>query len=300
MIVSASRRTDIPAQHMPWLMQRLHEGYVLVRNPVSPRRVSRVPLTKDVLDGMVFWSKNPLPILPHLEQLRDIPFYIQFTLTPYGRDIEQNLPEKRALLDGFVQLSHILGPQRMVWRYDPILLNAQWTADVHLASFRAMAKRLAGCTDTCVVSFLDPYRSMAARCALLHLQYPSTDQMQELFSRLSAAANDCGMHLCTCCEQLPDAPRSACIDKARLERILGTPLKLSPDKNQRSGCGCFESVDIGAYDTCQNGCLYCYATHRPVIALPPPDSPILGTLHPDDIVTDRKVVSQKILQTSLF
>ena len=305
MILSLSRRTDIPAFYMPWFMHRLSEGFVLVRNPMNPRRVSRVPLTPDVLDAAVFWTKNPLPMLPHLNALHALPFYVQFTLTPYGRDIEPCLPGKEALLDAFVQFSHLLGNERMVWRYDPILLNAQWTKDVHLAAFSAMAKRLAGCTDTCVVSFLDRYRCMETRCAPLHLRDPAAEEMQEMFFRLSDIAADYGMRLCTCCEDIPAAPHSACIDKARLERILGTPLALQPDQNQRPACGCFESIDIGAYDTCAHGCLYCYAAHRTqasaLFSHHDPLSPLLmGSLQPDDVITERKVRSHKIAQLSLF
>ena len=306
MILSASRHTDIPAQYLPWLCNRLREGYALVRNPMAPHRVSRVPLTHDVLDAMVLWSKNPLPLLHHLNDLRDVPYDLQFTLTPYGRDIEPNLPDKRTLLKGFVELARILGPERLVWRYDPILLNAQWTKDVHISAFSAMAKHLAGCTDTCVVSFLDQYRCMQTACAPLQLISPFAQEMQELFLRLSAIAADYGMRLCTCCEDIPDAPRSSCIDKARLERILGCSLSLAPDKNQRPSCGCFESIDIGAYDTCANGCLYCYATHsrsavQRNLAAHDPRSPLLfGMLSQQDVVTERRVMSCKMQQISLF
>lgn len=303
MILSASRRTDIPALYMPWLINRLNEGFALVRNPMNPHRVSRVPLTRDVLDAAVFWTKNPLPMLPYLDALRDLPYYIQFTLTPYGRDIEPHLPEKRTLLDGFAQLSRLIGSERMVWRYDPILLNAQWTKDVHLSAFSAMAKRLSGCTDTCVVSFLDRYRCMETRCAPLHIRYPAREEMQELFFRLSSVAEDHGLRLFTCSEEIPAAPHSACIDKARLERILGCKLSLKPDKNQRLSCGCCESIDIGAYDTCTHGCLYCYASHRTLkVPLPhDPSSPLLiGTLQQDDVITERTAVSNIRPQLSLF
>ena len=306
MILSASRRTDIPALYMPWFLNRLADGYALVRNPMNPRHISRIDLSPAVLDAAVFWTKNPLPMLPYLDSLRDLPYYIQFTLTPYGQNIEPNLPEKTVLLDIFAQLSCALGAHRMVWRYDPILLNAQWTRDVHLSAFSAMAKRLSGCTDTCVVSFLDRYRCMEASCAPLHLRYPSTEEIQELFFRLSDVARDHGMRLCSCCEDIPGAPHSSCIDKARLERILGVPLSLSPDKNQRPSCGCFESIDIGAYDTCPHGCLYCYASHSRAaltrnLAAHDPLSPLLiGHPHPDDFITLRKVSSHKSTQLSLF
>ena len=306
MILSASRRTDIPAQYLPWLCSRLREGYALVRNPMAPHRISRVNLTRDVLDAMVLWSKNPLPLLERMDDLRGIPYYLQFTLTPYGRDIEPGLPDKRLLLKGFAELAHALGPERMVWRYDPILLNAQWTKDVHFSAFAAMAKHLAGCTDTCVVSFLDHYRCMQAACAPLQLQTPCPEEMQEMFLRLSVLAKDHGIRLCTCCEDIPGAPRSACIDKARLERITGCRLSLAPDKNQRPSCGCCESIDIGAYDTCANGCLYCYATHshsalQRNLAAHDPSSPLLfGSLNAQDVITERRASSCKMQQLSLF
>ena len=166
-----------------------------------------------------------------------------------------------------------------------------------------MAERLSGCTDTCVVSFLDRYRCMETRCAPLHFRYPAKEEMQELFFRLSSVATDHGMRLCTCCEDIPGAPHSACIDKARLERILGSRLALKPDKNQRLSCGCCESIDIGAYDTCTHGCLYCYASHRTLQGPLPhdPSSPLLiGTFQQDDVITERTAFSNIRPQLSLF
>ena len=284
MIVSASRRTDIPAFFMPWLVNRLREGYALVRSPYSPRRVSRVPLTPDVLDAMVLWSKNPLPMLLHLDALRDVPYYVQFTLTPYGRDIERNLPEKGILLDGFCELSRRIGPERLVWRYDPILINAKWTSDVHLAAFARMAGRLAGCTDTCTVSFLDHYRCMEKACAPLELYTPMPEVLTELLAKMADIAAQNGMQLTTCAESPellpPGVSPARCIDPARLEKLLGCPLKLPRDANQRPDCGCARSVDIGCYNTCGNGCLYCYANWSDASiqrqrALYDPSSPLL-------------------------
>lgn len=304
MILSASRRTDIPALYMPWFINRLSEGFVLVRNPMNPHRISHIQLTRDVLDAVVFWTKNPLPMLSHLDSLTDLPYYVQFTLTPYGHDIEPKLPDKASLLNGFVQLSRLIGSQRMVWRYDPIVLNAHWTQDVHLSAFSAMAEQLSGHTDTCVVSFLDRYRCMESRCTPLHLHYPAAEEMQELFFRLSAVAQSHGMRLCTCCEDIPGALHSSCIDRVRLERIIGSPLTVPSDANQRPGCGCFASVDLGAYDTCTHGCLYCYATHHQHPSAPhlhDPRSPLLiGRPGPQDTISPRRVFSHKNTQLSFF
>lgn len=310
MIVSASRRTDIPAFFMPWLVGRLREGFALVRNPYNPHRVSRIPLTPDVLDAMVLWTKNPLPMLPHLDALRDVPYYIQFTLTPYGRDIERNLPDKTALLGGFSELSRRIGPERLVWRYDPLLFNAKWTPDVHLAAFARMAERLSGCTDTSTVSILDHYRRMEKACAPLGLHTPAPEVLSELLVRMAEVAAQHGMRLTTCAEDpalLPPGVFPAhFIDPVRLEKLVGVPLSLPRDANQRPACGCARSVDIGCYNTCSNGCLYCYANWSDASiqrqrARYDPDSPLLcGQLTDEDIVTEGAFFSDKLLQTSLF
>ena len=114
MIVSASRRTDIPARFSPWLFNRLKEGYTLVQNPMNPRQVSRVDLSPEGVDGLVLWTKNPLPMLPEFHRLDRYPYYLQFTLTPYGRDIEPGLPEKPELIEGFIKLSESLGRHRVI------------------------------------------------------------------------------------------------------------------------------------------------------------------------------------------
>ena len=124
MIISASRRTDIPAFYAEWFFNRIKEGYVLVRNPMNYHQVSKISLSPAVVDGIVFWTKNPLPMMTRLDELREYPYYFQFTLTPYGKEMEPGLPSKKAvLIPVFRELSRKLGPDRLVWRYDPILLN---------------------------------------------------------------------------------------------------------------------------------------------------------------------------------
>ena len=126
MIISASRRTDLPAYYSKWFFRRLQEGYVLVRNPVNPRQVSRVSLSPEVVDGFVFWTKNPAPMIPWLDKLPDCPYYFQVTLTPYDEQIERYLPSKRkVILPAMCQLARQIGPERVVWRYDPVFLTGK-------------------------------------------------------------------------------------------------------------------------------------------------------------------------------
>ena len=161
MILSVSRRTDIPWFYSQWFYERVREGYVLVRNPFYARQVSRVPIRPDVVDCMVFWTKNPIPMMDELEILEPYPYYFQFTLTGYGRDVEPRLPDKRkVLIPAFQKLAKKLGPDRMVWRYDPVFINSRYTVSYHLKAFGEIARALEGCTDQVVISFLDFYRGM--------------------------------------------------------------------------------------------------------------------------------------------
>jgi hypothetical protein len=310
MIVSASRRTDIPNYYSDWFFNRIDEGFVCVRNPMNPRQVSRVSLSPDVVDGIVFWTKNPAPMLKKLDRLRDYVYYFQFTLTPYGKDVEPNLPSKNdALVPAFQALADRIGKNRVVWRYDPILFNEKYTFDYHLQYFEALARRLAGYTDRCTVSFLDAYRHIRRATDLLKIAEPDLSQKEALMRRFVQIAGEAGMTMDTCAEAI-DLSRlgvghARCIDPQRLEALGGYPLDIPKDKNQRPECGCAAGVDIGAYDTCRNGCLYCYANRgasavRKNAAAHDPASPLLsGRVEPGDVVTERVGKSYRGVQTKL-
>ena len=184
MIVSASRRTDIPALYLPWLGRRLQEGFCLVRNPHNPHSVSRVDLRPEAVDGMVLWTKNPIPLLQLPPALARIPFYIQCTVTAYGQDLEPGLPPKPEILAAFRELAARLGPARLVWRYDPILFSLAYSLETHVARFADLAAQLEGCTDACVVSFLDSYRCTARAERALGLYRPAPESAQALLRRL--------------------------------------------------------------------------------------------------------------------
>ncbi|WP_285823834.1 DUF1848 domain-containing protein [Schaedlerella arabinosiphila] len=311
MILSVSRRTDIPAFYAEWFFQRIREGFLYVRNPMNPRQVSRIGLSPEVVDCIIFWSKNPAPMLERLDELREYPFYFQFTLTGYGRDIEPGLPDKRKEVIGtFQKLSEKVGKERVVWRYDPILVNGRYTIEYHLKAFEEIAGCLKGYTEKVVISFVDFYAKTLRNTKDLYIKSLSREEMREIAEGMAQIAKSCGLVIETCAEQinLQDVGirHGSCIDKKRIEKIAGCSLSVEKDKNQREACGCCESIDVGAYNTCRNGCRYCYANYheeqvRKCIACYDVDSPLLcGRIEPEERVTDRKVRSFRNTQLSIF
>ena len=310
MIISASRRTDIPTYYSEWFFRRLREGFVLVRNPMNHRQVSRIRLTPDAVDAIVFWTKNPAPMLPKLGELHDYMYYFQFTITPYGHDLEPGLPSKKdCILPAFFRLSESIGPERVIWRYDPILLTQTYTPDFHLRAFEALACRLSSHTKTCVISFLDFYRNTKKNLSGSG-PLPFSGELPETLVRgFAEIAGNYGIVLKTCAEEIDlqkyGIEHGACIDQALLESLLGCPLNAGKDKNQRPACGCMESIDIGAYNTCKNGCRYCYAVLSETSAAGnlgrhDPCSPLLtGHLEAEDRVTERNMRSLKETQLKL-
>lgn len=302
MIISASRRTDIPTYYSEWFMNRIREGYALARNPMNAHQVSRISLSPEVVDGIVFWTKNPAPMLDKLPQLKDYMYYFQFTLNAYEQDVEAGVPLKhKYIVPTFQRLSEMIGPERIVWRYDPILVSDKYTFDYHVKYFELLAKKLASYTQKCTISFLDMYVKTERNVAGLNIQ-PWTLELQDAMAKsLAEIAHSYGLELETCAEGIElekyGIKHAHCIDGELFAKLLGCPLKVGKDKNQRKECGCVDSVDIGAYNTCRNGCRYCYANfnakmvqnnqqrHNPLSPL------LLGELQPDDKVTERKMTS---------
>ena len=311
MIISASRRTDIPAYYSEWFFNRLKEGYVCVRNPMNIHQVSRISLRPDVVDGIVFWTKNPLPMLNRLEELKEYTYYFQFTITAYGNDVEKNLPSKKeVIIPAFQKLSKMLGSERVIWRYDPIFLSKKYSIECHKKTFEYIAKRLQGYTKKCVISFLDFYRSTRNNTKSLGLLPLEPKEMKEIAKQLSAIAKKYGIVLESCSEEIDlkeyGVQHGHCIDNSLLEQLLGCKLTTSKDKNQRKECGCFSSIDIGMYNTCKNYCVYCYANYSQTTVtknfnLHNPGSPLLsGEILTEDKVNDRKVSSCRECQLSMF
>ncbi len=311
MIISASRRTDIPTYYSEWLFNRLKEEYVLVRNPVNIHQVGKINLSPRVVDGIVFWTKNPVPMLSRLRELDKYNYYFQFTLTAYDRDVERNIPSKNeVIIPAFQSLSKMIGREKVIWRYDPIFFNHRYTMEYHDKYFRVLAAKLADYTEKCTISFLDFYRNTVRNTQPLNIQPVTKEQQLELMQRFSETAKEYGFYIDTCSEVIEldsfGITHAHCIDKERFERIGKCRLAVGKDQNQRQECGCIVSIDIGTYNTCKNGCLYCYANYSNNTALSNiqvhnPTSPLLfGEIEPEDTIKERKIQSCKEFQLTLF
>lgn len=302
MILSVSRRTDIPAFYTPWLMNRLREGYVLVRNPMNYHQVSRVSLDPKVIDCIVFWTKNAEPLLPYIAEIAArYPFYFQYTLNSYGRDTEPCLPPREDRIGTFRVLSDRIGADAVIWRYDPVLLTDRYTVERHIACFGETAAALRGSTRTCVFSFVDIYDKVKNSLRDSGARACTPEEMNTLAEAFARIAAENGMTLRTCAETVDlekyGILHGCCIDGELIAKLTGWRLKAKKDPNQRAECGCLESVDIGQYNTCRHGCRYCYANFNPrsvaeLSARHDPASPFLiGTAADGDRVTERKMRS---------
>lgn len=261
MILHTGMRTDIPALYTPWFLNRLREGYALVRNPFDPSSVTRYRITPDVVDLICFCTKNPAPMLPHLKELRSFGQYWFVTITPYGRDVEPNVPPVEEVLESFWELSAALGAHRVAWRYDPILLHGEYTLPYHLEQFERMAEKLKGATDTCIISFVDLYEKVKRNFP--GLQPVCREDRLLLGCRMAAIAARCGMTLRPCGEgdelAACGADTSGCMTIATFEKALGEKLKVPRFQPQRKECACYLGNDIGTYHSCTHLCRYCYA-----------------------------------------
>ena len=311
MILSVSRRTDIPNYYSDWFFNRIKAGFLYVRNPMNFHQISEIKITPDIVDCIVFWTKNPTPMMPRLDELKDYNYYFQFTLTGYGNDVEVNLPNKKeAMIPIFQELSEKIGSHKVVWRYDPIFFSDRYTKEYHLKAFKSIAEALKGYTEKCVISFVDIYPKNKKNMDRLSYYGLKEDELREFAGELSGIAADNNIKVGSCAEKINldecGIAHNCCIDKNLIEDIIGCRLNVGKDKNQRMECGCVESVEVGAYNTCQNGCAYCYANYNAKsvaanAAKYDPMSPLLcGQVHEDDKVTVRKVKSLKETQLSIF
>lgn len=276
MIVSASCRTDIPAFYSEWFFERLKAGFCVARNPYSGKAY-RVELRPSQVDGFVFWTRNFSPMLNRLSELQDFgrPFVVQYTVTGYPREIEAAVIEPLRAIGQIGDLAGRVHRSCPVWRYDPILLTTLTPAEYHLANFRDLAGRLQGATDEVVVSFAQMYvktrRNLEAAASRSHFEWqdPPDAAKIALLGQLARIAREAGMQLTVCTQpQLVcgGAMEARCVDARRLEQIGGFRIAAQA-KGTRPGCACHEARDIGDYDTCPHGCVYCYAVRHRRVAL---------------------------------
>lgn len=293
MIINTGGRTDTVQYYTDWLLNRFSEGYVLARNPLFPNKVNRYELTPDKVDCVVFCSKNYKPILPRLHEITDrFHTYFHYTITAYGKDIEPGVPSIEESMQTLIELSKLAGKQRVAWRYDPVLLTEKYTVSCHIETFEKMANMLAPYIDRCIFSFVEMYKKLEIN--MPELIPLSAQDMDELAQGLGSIAEKNGIYLQTCGTN-GDYTRygihaSGCMTLDILGKANDVLFKNLKHKGMRQGCHCIESRDIGAYDTCLNGCKYCYANKNPRKAYEnykyhDPVSPLLlGHVNPEDTI----------------
>ncbi len=274
MIISASRRTDIPAFYSEWFMNRIRAGYCQVPNPLNTKQIATVSLDPADVEAIVFWSKNPAPLIPYLDELdqRGFHYYFQFTLNNYPRAIEPNVPSFESRLETFRKLSERVGVLRVVWRYDPIIISNMTDYDFHREKFSWIADELRGATQRVMVSIVDFYKKTDNRLSKLEkeegflferdVQYSSG--MSDLLKDLHQIAMQNSIEIFTCAEEVNfssvGVPPGKCIDDGILMLIQPNMIRYKKDPVQRDSCLCSVSKDIGSNNTCIHGCQYCYAT----------------------------------------
>ena len=301
MIIQTGMRTDIPAFYSEWLVNRIKEGYVLVRNPYNPGQVTKYSLSPEVVDLIGFCTKNPAPMLKHMDVLKPYGQYWFVTITPYGKDIEPHVPDKNTVMEDFKRLSGEVGIDSVGWRYDPILTDRVHTVEWHIAEYEKMASNLSGYTRTCVISFLDIYKKVERNFP--EARKVARQDRLRIGKEFVRIADRYGMTIRPCAEGKELAAYGADCSGCMTVNTFETALHMHLDvpkrmMNQRNGaCACLLGVDIGAYDTCGHLCRYCYANTnagllKENIKRHDPKSPfLLGGSMPGDVIHEAKQVS---------
>lgn len=293
MIINTGGRTDTVQYYTEWLLNRFSEGYVLSRNPLFPNKVMRYELTPDKVDCVVFCSKNYKPILSRLHEITErFNTYFHYTITAYGKDLELGVPDIEESMETLIKLSELVGKQRIAWRYDPVLLTKNYTVVRHLETFEKMADKLSPYIDRCIFSFVEMYKKLERNMPEL-IPLSEADR-NTLAQGLGSIAQRKGIFIQTCGTKGDfmnyGIHSSGCMTLEILGNANGVKFKNLKHKGTRQGCCCIESRDIGAYDTCMNGCKYCYANKNPQKAFEnyknhDKESPLLlGVVNPEDTI----------------
>ena len=272
-------------------MNRVKDGFLLTRNPFNANQIKRISLEPKDVDAIIFWTRNPKDLIKHIPTLEKIGyrFYFQYTITGYPRAYESSTPKPANAIDTFCELSNIIGSNRVIWRYDPIILTNHLNLEEHKRLFSKIASMLTGRTQRVVISFADFYKKTAKNLEKIpDIEYyeitESKNLLYELVSHMKKVADSYGITIQSCSEDIDlekfGVSHGKCIDDELLADIYNLHLPYTKDKNQREACGCIKSIDIGAYNTCLHGCSYCYATFNEKFVLSnrkkhDPNSPFL-------------------------
>ena len=294
MIINTGMRTDIPAFYSTWLLNRIKEGYVLVRNPYYRQQVTRYSLSPEFVDCLAFCTKNPHPLISHLKELDKYKQFWFVTITPYGKDLEPNVPDKKQVIDDFKKLSKHIGKNAVALRYDPILIAPNFSLEKHIIAFEKLLSQLQGYTEDVTISFLDMYDKVKRNAPNIRTL---TDEEQNVIGQEFAKIGEkYGMVIHGCCEKAElekfGIDISGCMSQEIVEKAIHNKLKIQKRQSQRAVCNCVLGNDIGEYNTCGHLCKYCYANANSVLVRQNmkrhiPTSPFLiGEIEAGDKITE--------------
>lgn len=309
MIINTGQRTDIPAFYSEWFINRIKEGYVLVRNPYYPNLVTKFLLNKDVVDCIGFCTKNPRPMFKYLDLIKDFGQIWHITITIYDRDIEPNVPPLDEVIKDFKYLSNKIGKDKVCFRYTPIIINEKYTVNKHIEMFNYIAKELSGYTDTAIFGFIDLYQKLVNNHKDL---YDTTDENKIIIAKeFKRIADTYNLHLRLCSKEKwlyqYGIDTNGCMRVEDYEKAIGFNLDIKEKMEARKNyCSCYLSNDIGQYNSCMHLCKYCYANGKYETILANykkhnPKSPLLiGELKDTDTIKEAKQVSYKDYRLRLF
>lgn len=263
-IISASRRTDIPAFYAEWFIDKIRRGYCRVANPYNASQIKKISLRPEDVAAIVFWTRRAKPLKPLLAELdsRGYNYYFLYTLTAYPHSYESGLPCIDERIDDFLSLAELIGPEKMIWRYDPIIMTPSMNVEFHVRNFRRFSDRLSAGTKSVIITFLKRYRHIEGALAQMGYVQPSAHQRRVLEDRLQLAASDAGITIKSCGKRdaFTNISEGKCIDDKLLSDLFGFEFAKGKDPGQPKECGCIRSVDIGRYGSCMHRCVYCYAS----------------------------------------
>ena len=294
MILFASGRTDIPAFYSNWFINRVKAGFVDVRNPFNQNLVSRINFSD--VDLIMFCSKNPLPMIDKLKMLK-VPVLFHVTITPYSKDVEPNIPDKRLIIEGVKKLSLVLGIDNVVLRYDPIFLSDKYNVDYHIRAFDKLCKNLNGYVNKIIVSFMDEYKNVRSNKNILKYRAFTREDYKKIGEAFSKSAMDNGMIVQTCFEDNDLTQygfvKGECLSHELAYILTGKKFKSSNVRKEKK-CECVQMVDIGDYNSCMHMCKYCYANYDEKAVSSnfkrhdDNSSLLIGSIQSDDVIKVRK------------
>ena len=312
MILNTGLRTDIPGFFSEWFYNRIDEGFVYVRNPYAKNQIYSYRLDPELIDCIIFTTKNPRPMFRNLEKIDKFNQYWHITITPYGKEIEPNVPPVDEVIDSFKFLSERLGKEKVTLRYDPIFISEKYSIEKHIESFDYILDSLSDYTTEAIISFIDLYEKTKRNFP--NAKEVTQDERLKIGEEFAKIGEKYNIKVKTCAEGTElerfGIDSSGCMTKEVIEKAINKNLDIPKQKARNGQCYCLLNNDIGEYNTCNHGCLYCYANSNKRLVkrnlkLHDPKSPILiGEIKEDDIIIERKqescISNEKTKQTKLF